>query len=146
MPASNRSVNTETMPSNPERRAAARPAGSSGSSSGRWTTSQGGPGPPGSVSGSVPPAGRGRVTKTRGGPVMTCRSSPGPAGVPVGGLRQLRNHALEAPPAVVGAAVGARGVADVDAFQDHGDLPVAEGDEVVELRQVAAGGGGVAGD
>src|SRR5437660_4199515 len=143
--ASKRSVRTQTTPSNPSRRAAMRPSGPRGSSSGRWTTSQGGPGPAGSVSGSVPPAGSGRVTKTRGPAVTAPPSAPGPAGVVVGRLGHPGDETLEAPPAVVGRAVGAGGVADVDAFQDAGALPVGERDVEVEVGQVTPGASGVTG-
>src|SRR5207244_5724231 len=69
----------------------------------------------------------------------------GPAVVIGSRLGQLGDAGLEGPPAVVGVAVGARGVAGVDPFEDDGDLPVAEGDVVVDVRQVPAGDGGVAG-
>src|SRR5207245_2114876 len=101
--------------------------------------------PGGSVSGPVPPAGSGRVTKTRGAAVTAPPSAPGPAGVVVGRLGHPGDDTLEAPPAVVGRAVGAGGVADVDAFQDAGALPVGERDVEVEVGQVTPGASGVTG-
>src|SRR5437763_6026714 len=141
--ASTRSVRRQTIPSTPAATASASPAGSRGSSSGRWITSHGGPGPSAATSGSVPPAGSGRVTRTRGGPGTT--SATGAAGRLVGRLGQLGDRALEASPGVVGLAVGAGGVADVDTLEDHRDLPVGEGHVVVDLRQVTPRAGGVAG-
>src|SRR5665811_55960 len=66
---------------------------------------------------------------------------------PLGGLGRLGqplDQAGEVLDAGVDLAVAARFVAGVDALEDDRQLPVAEGDEEVELGEVAAGALGVA--
>ena len=94
-------------------------------------------------------AGRGRPARRRARPradPAPDRNEPtGPGRVQagschglVGGLRQALDDLRELLKAVVGLAVLARRVAGVDALEDDRQLPVAEGDEEVDLAQVAA--------
>jgi hypothetical protein len=62
----------------------------------------------------------------------------------LGGLGEALYEAGEAFYARIDLAVLASGVAGVDALEDDRQLPVAEGDEEVELGEVAAGALGVA--
>src|SRR6185369_14709928 len=57
----------------------------------------------------------------------------------VGGLSEPLDHAGEVLDPRVDLAVAACGVAGVDPLEDDRQLPVAEGDVEVELREVAAG-------
>src|SRR6476620_7593448 len=57
----------------------------------------------------------------------------------VGRLDQALHQPREGLDAVIDLAVAAGGVAGVDALEDDRQLPVAEGDEEVEVGEVAAG-------
>ncbi|MGZ5333409.1 MAG: phosphotransferase, partial [Solirubrobacterales bacterium] len=56
----------------------------------------------------------------------------------VRGLGELADHLAELLEALLGLAVAAGGVARVDALEDHRQLPPAERDEEVDLREIAA--------
>src|SRR4051812_36766835 len=75
----------------------------------------------------------------------TRKSSTALALDPLGLLGQPLDKPREGLDALVDLAVAARGVAGVDALEDDRQLPVAEGDEEVEVREVPAATLGVAG-